>query len=280
MAANGNSAAATALHRRTMSADPAAPLPRYHYARLRWADGARVEAAECAVSAYEMGLAHGEVVTSVQAFLRTLRMEDGDPAPELRQRFEAAFVSRPPTVALAMIVKDEEDFLPGCLASVAGVVDQIIVVDTGSTDATVEIARNHGAEVYDFAWTDDFAAARNVSLEHVTTDWVLWLDADEELLPESHAPLRSLTLDPEAAGAHLCVHNLMGDRTVPFLTTRLWRHDPTVRFQQPIHEQILWSIGPHARRYGRRIVEAPDVVIRHYGYQPSVAAKRNKEKRN
>lgn len=280
MTAKGNRTAAAALYRRTVDADPEAPLARYHYAQALWADGRRVDAAELAVSAYELGLHHPEVVTSVQAFLRTLRSEDDASAPALRERFEAAFASREPTVALAMIVKDEEEHLPGCLASVAGVVGQTVVVDTGSKDATVQIARDHGAEVHHYAWAEDFAAARNASLRHVTADWILWLDADEELLPESHAPLRALLLDPEAAGAHLCIHNLMGDRTVSFLTTRLWRHHATVLFRQPIHEQILWSIAPYARRFGRRIVEATDIVIRHYGYQPTVAAKRNKEERN
>ncbi|MAF11409.1 hypothetical protein CMK11_13245, partial [Candidatus Poribacteria bacterium] len=175
---------------------------------------------------------------------------------------------------------DEEEHLPGCLESVSGVVSQIVLVDTGSNDRTVEIAKEHGAEVHEFPWTDDFAAARNVSLQHVRADWVLWLDADEELRPESREPLRALLRDPEAGAAHLCIHNLMGDRTVSFLTTRLWRHHPTVRFRQPIHEQILWSVAPYARRYGRRVVEARDIVIRHYGYQPSVAAKRGKEARN
>ncbi len=280
IAAQGNRHAAIALHRRTIASDPSAPLPRFHCAQLLWAQGAKAEAAEMAVEAYELGLRRPDVVAAAQGFLGALRVENRDAPAPLRARFEAAFDSREPTVALAMIAKDEEEHLPGCLASVAGVVNQIVVVDTGSTDVTIDIAREHGAEVHVFPWTDDFAAARNVSLSHVTADWVLWLDADEELLPESRGPLRALLRDPEIAGAHLRINNLMGDRTVSFLTTRLWRHDGTVRFRQPIHEQILWSIGPHARRHGRRVVEAPDIAIRHYGYQPSVAAKRNKEQRN
>jgi glycosyltransferase involved in cell wall biosynthesis/predicted negative regulator of RcsB-dependent stress response len=280
IATQGNRQAAIALYRRTIAADPSAPLPRFHCAQLLWAEGAKADAAELAVEAYELGLRHSDVVAAVQGFLGALRVENRNAPAPLRTRFEAAFDSREPTVALAMITKDEEEHLPGCLASVAGLVSQIVLVDTGSTDATIDIANEHGAEVHEFAWTDDFAAARNVSLRHVKADWVLWLDADEELLPESHAPLRALLRDPEAAGAHLCINNLMGDRTVSFLTTRLWRHAPTVRFRQPIHEQILWSIGPHARRHGRHVVEARDIVIRHYGYQPSVAAKRNKEQRN
>ena len=280
MAATGNRPAALSLYRRTVEADDNAPLALLHFAQMLWAEGSRAEAAVAAVSAYELGLNQPEVVTTVQGFLRGLGDAGGSSAAPLRARFEHAFAAREPTVALAMIAKDEEEHLPGCLASVDGLVSQIVLVDTGSADSTVEIAKSHGAEVHRFPWTDDFAAARNVSLRHVTADWVLWLDADEELLPESHGPLRALLRDPEAAAAHLCIHNLMGDRTVSFLTTRLWRHHPTVQFRQPIHEQILWSVAPYARRYGRRVVEAREVVIRHYGYQPTVAAKRGKEARN
>ena len=80
-----------------------------------------------------------------------------------------------------MIVRNEERFLPGCLESVRGLVDEIIVVDTGSTDRTAEIARSFGARVFDFEWRDDFSAARNESLRHAGSDWILYLDADERI---------------------------------------------------------------------------------------------------
>ena len=83
------------------------------------------------------------------------------------------------TLALCMIVKDEEAHLGCCLESVKGLVDEIVVVDTGSTDRTVEIARQYGARVFSYGWHDDFAAARNVSLSHAGADWILVLDADE-----------------------------------------------------------------------------------------------------
>ena len=82
-------------------------------------------------------------------------------------------------ISLCMIVKDEEEMLPGCLAAVAEHVDEIVVVDTGSTDRTVEIAESFGANVVEFPWNGSFADARNVSLDHATGDWILWLDADE-----------------------------------------------------------------------------------------------------
>lgn len=77
-----------------------------------------------------------------------------------------------------MIVKDEAEHLPRCLESCAGLFDEIVVVDTGSTDDTKEIAQSFGAKVFDFEWCDDFAAARNESLRHATGEWMMWLDAD------------------------------------------------------------------------------------------------------
>ena len=86
-------------------------------------------------------------------------------------------------ISLCLIARDEERFLPGCLASVSGVVDEIVLADTGSTDRTVEIARAAGATVVHHAWDEDFSAARNAALAAATGDWILLLDADERLAP-------------------------------------------------------------------------------------------------
>ncbi|MGC9064474.1 MAG: glycosyltransferase, partial [bacterium] len=83
-----------------------------------------------------------------------------------------------PTITLCMIVKNEEEHLPNALNSVKDVVDEIIIVDTGSTDNTVEIAKSFGAKVYYYEWNDDFASARNEALKHATCDWILSMDAD------------------------------------------------------------------------------------------------------
>jgi len=95
-----------------------------------------------------------------------------------------------PSLSLCMIVKNEEEYLQECLASVEDVVDEIILVDTGSTDRTVEIAGQFDAEVHHIPWNDDFAAARNESIKHASGDWILQLDADERLDPESKKELR------------------------------------------------------------------------------------------
>ncbi len=84
-------------------------------------------------------------------------------------------------VSLCMIAKDEQEHISGCLESVRGLVDEIIVVDTGSADRTKETARSCGAKVFSFPWTGNFAEARNESLRHATGDWIIFLDADERL---------------------------------------------------------------------------------------------------
>ena len=88
-------------------------------------------------------------------------------------------------VSLCMIVKNEENYLPNCLNSIKDIVDEIIVVDTGSTDKTVDIAKSFGAKVYYFPWRNNFSEARNESLKYATKDWILILDADDELSPKN-----------------------------------------------------------------------------------------------
>jgi glycosyltransferase involved in cell wall biosynthesis len=92
-------------------------------------------------------------------------------------------------VSLTMIVRDEESNLPHCLQSVRGLFDEIVVVDTGSRDRTIEIARSYGARVSQFAWVDDFAAARNASLARASGDFAFWLDADDVVEPAERQKL-------------------------------------------------------------------------------------------
>ena len=96
------------------------------------------------------------------------------------------------SISLTMIVRDEETNLPRCLESVRGVFDEIVIVDTGSVDRTREIALAFGAKVFEFAWIDDFAAARNVALEHATGDYAFWLDADDVIEPAQREKLIAL----------------------------------------------------------------------------------------
>src|SRR5262249_23051971 len=105
---------------------------------------------------------------------------------------ETAVAAAAVKVSLCMIVRNEEANLPGCLESVADLVDEMVVVDTGSTDRPKGVACRYGARVFDFPWVDHFAAARNESLRHARGRWVFWLDADDRLDEENRARLRTL----------------------------------------------------------------------------------------
>ena len=99
-----------------------------------------------------------------------------------------------PRLSACLIVRDEQEMLPGCIASIRDVVDEVVVADTGSRDATVRLAEEAGAVVIHHAWRDDFSAARNAALDASTGDWALVLDADERLVPGAGALLRAATL--------------------------------------------------------------------------------------
>jgi Glycosyl transferase family 2 len=108
-------------------------------------------------------------------------------------------------VSLTIIARDEETILPSCLESVRGLFDEIVVIDTGSHDRTPEIARSFGAKVFDFAWIDDFAAARNDALARATGDYAFWLGADNVVKPPEHDKLRLLLLQLRRGDEAGCV---------------------------------------------------------------------------
>ncbi|MBC8066081.1 MAG: glycosyltransferase family 2 protein, partial [Chlorobia bacterium] len=103
-------------------------------------------------------------------------------------------------LSACLIVKNESKNLSRCLESLKGIVDEIVVVDTGSTDDTVAIAESFGAKMGSFEWSHDFSAARNHSLEIATGDWVLWIDADEVLVPESVSAIQRALVRPHFGG--------------------------------------------------------------------------------
>jgi tetratricopeptide (TPR) repeat protein len=156
-----------------------------------------------------------------------------------------------PLLSLCMIVKNEHETLARCLASVKGVADEIIVVDTGSTDGTQAIAREHGAQLIQSSWENDFSRARNQSLAAATGAWILVLDADEYLLTEDGAALRELLVrhtseDGRATVAfQLVLQNLSADGRPGMLAhiTRVFPNRPDVRYEWPIHEQVMTSLG-------------------------------------
>jgi glycosyltransferase involved in cell wall biosynthesis len=142
-----------------------------------------------------------------------------------------------------MIVKNEEQVLARCLSSVCDLVDEIVIVDTGSTDATKEIAGQFTQRIYDFAWIDNFAAARNFAFSKGTGDYLLWLDADDILLPEDAQHFRILkeTLPPDVDTV-MMKYNIafdeQGKPTFSYYRERLLRNCPYAKWEGAIHEVI------------------------------------------
>jgi glycosyltransferase involved in cell wall biosynthesis len=177
-----------------------------------------------------------------------------------------------------MIVKNEDKFLKDCLESIREIASQIVIVDTGSTDGTRQIAEAFGAEIYDFAWNDDFSAARNESIKYAKGDWILWLDADERLLPESKAELLSLLRhEPDPVAYIINIQNLLPDRKNYKLSSahRLFINHKGIYFTGRIHEQVSNSLS--LLRGGERECS---VTLLHLGYALDEEGQRVKNIRN
>lgn len=182
-----------------------------------------------------------------------------------------------PGITLAMIVRNEEKKLGRCLDSVKGHVDEIAVVDTGSTDRTIEIAKSFGAKISQIQWPDAFDAARNASLDFVETEWVLWLDADEWLDPGSGLALREAARNENAFAYFITRYDLhYSDTATGNLQLRMWRHDPSLRFRGIIHEHI--PIEDMHKAFPDKVVLSTNLGFWHDGYDPSLT--REKAQRN
>lgn len=191
-----------------------------------------------------------------------------------------------PTLSIILITKNEASCLAECLGSVRAIADEIVVVDTGSTDATCEIAAEFGAQVSSFTWTGDFAAARNASIARANGDWLLHLDADEALDPENAARVRA-AVDADGHGAdavEVTLANYSNDarawRWVPAIpndswtrgysgyvkTTllRLFRNGRGFEYREAVHENITQSVAE-----GGGIVAPSGILIHHYGFEPA-----------
>lgn len=175
-----------------------------------------------------------------------------------------------PRISAAMIVRDEERFLDGCLRSLAGVVDEIVVVDTGSRDASARIAESHGARVSEFRWCDDFSAARNAALERATGDWILYIDADERVVEGDRSTLEPFLGDPGVAA--LTVRFRSSAAVSRYREHRLFRNRPEVRFRGVIHETHLPDLWAFCAREGLRL-EHSQLAIDHLGYEGDLERK-------
>ncbi len=166
-------------------------------------------------------------------------------------------------LSAVLIVRDEAARLPGCLASLDGVVDEIVVVDTGSLDGSVAIARRYGARTSAFAWRDDFAAARNAALERARGDWVLSIDADERLRPPADAGFAAALADPQAIGLYVLLQPQAGH--TPYRDLRLFRRAPDIRFTGIIHENVWPALQRRLEQGGCRIGSS-GLALDHLGY--------------
>ncbi|MED1915774.1 glycosyltransferase [Bacillus thuringiensis] len=171
-----------------------------------------------------------------------------------------------PTVSLTMIVKNEEKYLARCLQSVVNLVDEMIVVDTGSTDKTKFIAEQFGAKVYDYHWDNHFANARNFALQKANSDWNLVLDADEYLVGDTEKSLRSFIETKRAIGRVLIVSKYLDNGEVKYsrqLASRLFPKG--AYYKGRIHEQIISDL-PHF---------VTTIELHHSGYYETDKTDRN-----
>jgi tetratricopeptide (TPR) repeat protein len=180
-------------------------------------------------------------------------------------------------LSLTMIVRNEAATLANCLASVRDLVDEIIVVDTGSSDHTKDIARQHGVRVFDLPWPDSFAAARNESIRHARGHWLLWLDADEYIDEPNRGKLRTLLANLQDDNSAYVMRSRSATAHGPAILAdhvRIFRNHPAIRWDYRVHEQL-----PPSLCKAGHIVRSTDIAIEHRGYLDA-ARERAKLERN
>lgn len=180
-----------------------------------------------------------------------------------------------PSISVCLIAKDEEKYLANCLQSVLPAADEVIVVDTGSRDKTVEIATRLGAKVFYFAWRDDFAAARNFAKDKATGEWILQIDADEELFSEDRQKVRHRVQNSPEDILFVAIHNksssIFGaNQPVIHYLPRLFRNRSELFYENPVHENLVLN--------GRYRVT--DIRMLHHGYDLDENSLAEKKQRN
>ena len=183
-------------------------------------------------------------------------------------------------LSLCMIVKNEESSLPQCLGSIKDVVEEMIILDTGSTDKTMQVAKDFGAQVESFSWRDDFAAARNQALSYAQGEWVLVLDADEVLTQEIIPSIQQAITNPHHLVINLVRQEVGASQSPYSLISRLFRRHPEIKFTRPYHAIIDDSVAQIQQQERKwKVVNLPSVGILHYGYQPGTIAAKDKANR-
>jgi len=179
------------------------------------------------------------------------------------------FAGGRPRLTAAIIVKNEAEHLAGCLASIKPIVDEIVVVDTGSTDGSAAVAKGFGAEVLHHDWNGNFSDARNLGLDRATGEWILYIDADERIeAPTDKATLSAVLDRADASGVGaLRLHFTLLEGCSHAYEWRLWRHDPSVRFEGIIHESITPSLAARLDATGTSHADTDEIRLMHLGYE-------------
>jgi glycosyltransferase involved in cell wall biosynthesis len=174
------------------------------------------------------------------------------------------------TLSICMIVKNESQLLGRCLESIRSEADEIIVVDTGSTDSTVEVAKGFGSKVIEVEWKNDFAWARNISLERATCQWILWLDADD-IVPVQSLPIinRLKKGIPDKVLGFIVRNQRPNNTGTEFVQARMFPNRADIYFERKIHEQMM----PSALKAGMEM-EKCDAVVEHHGYADPATLKK------
>jgi hypothetical protein len=176
-------------------------------------------------------------------------------------------------LSAALIVKDESQFIDDCLASLVGKVDQIVLVDTGSRDDTLEKARKFSVEIYHFAWCDDFSTARNFAIDQATGAWILYIDADERFEVPDPSHVEAVLADDSKVAWNLRFHPRLG--WTPYAEPRLFRNDPRIRFQGAIHESMQQGIKNVMRADGKETGTC-ELALQHVGYEDDQSRKNSR----
>lgn len=179
-----------------------------------------------------------------------------------------------PFLSGCLIVKNEAQNLSRCLSSIQLYIDELVVVDTGSTDETVAIAEQFGATVHHFEWCDDFAAARNFALEQVHGQWVLMPDADEELINLEPNWTQHLPEAPEIQALKINLRSPTEVTTV-LQAIRIFRNRPDLRYEGRYHEHLMLNHQPISQS---ALVVFDEVQLIHYGYALEILPQKSKQR--
>lgn len=185
-------------------------------------------------------------------------------------------------VSLCMIARNEEKYIRNCLESAKDLVNEIIIIDTGSTDKTKEICKNYTNKIFDFAWNENFSDARNFAIDKATSDWILWIDADETLDVKNLEVLFAELEKKEKDIYLIQILNYYGDfppdkyKANLFWTNRLFRNYKGFKFSGAIHEQL--SLSNTENNYTEEFTH--NIIIHHYGYMNNIIQEKKKTERN